>query len=214
MFTITADDHGGVIVVVGCILMTWTLLCFMIRMYNRFTIRASLGLDDFACALATVRAQFKLQADSTLHSNINQAVGVAQTLMMCVAVSYGFGKSHALSSTTKARSAEKACRGVGLEHDDLLLTILRYMYAVAVISLCEIAFSKAAILFFHLRITPRRPQRIACYILAGVCGLWIIIVATLIGTRCGKRTPCILYGRTYHSFVSRRDRRRQPHTHC
>jgi hypothetical protein len=56
MFTITTEDRGGVIVVVGCILMTWTLLCFMIRMYNRFTIRASLGLDDFACGLATVRA--------------------------------------------------------------------------------------------------------------------------------------------------------------
>jgi len=56
MFTITTEDRGGVIIVVGCILMTWTLLCFMIRMYNRFTIRASLGLDDFACGLATVRA--------------------------------------------------------------------------------------------------------------------------------------------------------------
>ena len=56
MFTITTDDRGGVIVVVGCILMTWTLLCFMIRMYNRFTIRASLGLDDFACGVATVCA--------------------------------------------------------------------------------------------------------------------------------------------------------------
>jgi hypothetical protein len=56
MFTITTDDRDGVIVVVGCILMTWTLLCFMIRMYNRFTIRASLGLDDFTCGLATVRA--------------------------------------------------------------------------------------------------------------------------------------------------------------
>jgi hypothetical protein len=55
MFTITTDDRSGVIVVVGCILMTWTLLCFMIRMYNRFTIRASLGLDDFTCGLATVR---------------------------------------------------------------------------------------------------------------------------------------------------------------
>lgn len=53
-FTITPDDHGGVIVVVGCVLMTWTLLCFMIRLYNRFMLRSSLGLDDFACGLATV----------------------------------------------------------------------------------------------------------------------------------------------------------------
>jgi hypothetical protein len=53
-FTITSDDHGGVIVVVGCILMTWTLLCFMIRMYHRIMMRSSLGLDDFACGIATV----------------------------------------------------------------------------------------------------------------------------------------------------------------
>jgi hypothetical protein len=53
-FTITPDDHGGVIVVVGCVLMTWTLLCFMIRLYNRFMMRSSLGLDDVACGIATV----------------------------------------------------------------------------------------------------------------------------------------------------------------
>lgn len=53
-FTITPNDHGGVIVVVGCILMTWTLLCFMIRLYNRFAMRSSLGLDDFACGITTV----------------------------------------------------------------------------------------------------------------------------------------------------------------
>lgn len=53
-FAITPDDHGGVIVVVGCILMTWTLLCFLIRLYNRFAMRSSLGLDDFVCGVATV----------------------------------------------------------------------------------------------------------------------------------------------------------------
>lgn len=53
-FTITPDDHGGIIIVVGFVLMTWTLLCFIIRLYNRFMLRSSLGLDDFACALGTV----------------------------------------------------------------------------------------------------------------------------------------------------------------
>lgn len=67
MFMITKDDHGGIIVVVGCIMMTWTLLCFMIRMYNRFTIRASLGLDDFACGLSTVRAQYRFCDRSVSH---------------------------------------------------------------------------------------------------------------------------------------------------
>jgi len=93
---------------------------------------------------------------------------------------------------------------VQIRPDDLLLTIAKYMYAVAVISLCAIAISKAAMLFFHLRITPRRSQRIACYVLAGICGLWVIVVVVLTGTRCGGKTPWILYGRTCHTFVSRK----------
>ena len=95
--------------------------------------------------------------------------------------------------------------------DDLLLTIVKYMYAVAVISLCAIAISKAAMLFFHLRITPRRAQRITCYVLAGICGLWMIVVMALIGTRCGNKTPWVLYGRTCHTYVSCRVHERQSH---
>ena len=106
-FTITPDDHGGVIVVVGCILMTWTLLCFMIRLYNRFAMRSSLGLDDFACGIATV---FKLQCIrwNDQESNAGQVVGVAQTLLMCVAVSHGFGKSAVLETHGQIHTGEKA----------------------------------------------------------------------------------------------------------
>lgn len=78
------------------------------------------------------------------------------------------------------------------------------MYAVAILSMCTIALSKAAMLFFHLRITPQRSQRIACYALVGLCGTWMVVAMALIGTRCGNHTPWILYGRTCHNFVSRR----------
>jgi hypothetical protein len=89
--------------------------------------------------------------------------------------------------------------------DDLSLTTVKYMYAVAVISLCAIAISKAAMLFFHLRITPRRAQRVTCYVLAGICALWMVVVMVSIGTRCGNKTPWVLYSRTCHAFVSRKD---------
>lgn len=92
--------------------------------------------------------------------------------------------------------------------DDPLLTIAKYMYAIAIVSLCAIAVSKAAMLFFHLRITPRRSQRITCYVLAGICGLWMVVVMALAGTRCGDKTPWLLYGRTCHTLVSRRERER------
>ena len=106
-FTITPDDHGGVIIVVGCILMTWTLLCFLIRLYNRFAMRSSLGLDDFVCGIATVFA-FPEQRLNSHESNTGQVVGVAQTLLMCVAVSNGFGKSAVLETYGQIYTGEKA----------------------------------------------------------------------------------------------------------
>jgi len=106
-FTITPDDHGGVIVVVGCILMAWTLLCFMIRLYNRFAMRSPLGLDDFVCGIATVFTipMRRLKGEG---SNAGQVVGVAQTLLMCVAVSHGFGKSAVLETHGQIHKGEKA----------------------------------------------------------------------------------------------------------
>ena len=106
-FTITPDDHGGAMIVVGCILMTWTLLCFMIRLYNRFAMRSSLGLDDFACGIATVFTMLSFRPRNH-ESNASQVVGVAQTLLMCVAVSYGFGKSAVLETPGQIQTGEKA----------------------------------------------------------------------------------------------------------
>jgi hypothetical protein len=95
-------------IVVGCILVTWTLLCFMIRLYNRFAMRSSLGLDDFACGIATVFS-FTSQRLPSHQSNASQVVGVAQTLLMCVAVSQGFGKSIILETCGQIHTGEKAC---------------------------------------------------------------------------------------------------------
>lgn len=106
-FTIKPDDHGGVIIVVGCILMTWTLLCFLIRLYNRFAMRSSLGLDDFVCGIATVFA-ISMQRLYNHKSNAGQVVGVAQTLLMCVAVSNGLGKSAVLETYGQIHTGEKA----------------------------------------------------------------------------------------------------------
>lgn len=75
------------------------------------------------------------------------------------------------------------------------------MFAVSMLSICAIAASKAAMLLFHLRITPHRTQRSACYALVVLCALWMIVVTALIGTRCGNHEPQRLYGRTCHNFV-------------
>ena len=106
-FTITPDDHGGVIIAVGCILMTWTLLCFLIRLYNRFAMRSSLGLDDFQCGVATVFTSPERRLKGQ-ESNVGQAVGIVQTLLMCVAVSHGFGKSAVLETYGQIHTGDKA----------------------------------------------------------------------------------------------------------
>ncbi|KAM0716554.1 hypothetical protein Q7P37_007999 [Cladosporium fusiforme] len=165
-FTITPDDHGGIMIVVGCILMTWTILCFVIRLYNRFMNRSSLGLDDYFCGLATI-------------------MGVVQTLVMCIAVSHGFGKSLLLVSASRIHLVEK------------------YMYAVSMLSLCANAMSKASMLFFHLRITPLRSQRTVCYVMVGVCMAWMAIAVTLVGTRCGNIHPWMLHGRKCNDYSNR-----------
>lgn len=82
-----------------------------------------------------------------------------------------------------------------------LLTTRKYMYGVTMLSLCANAVSKAAILFFHLRITPLRPQRAACYAMVGVCAVWMVVVVALIATRCGNSHPWMLHGRHCYNYV-------------
>jgi len=53
-FNITATDHGGVVIAASTLLLTWMLLCFIIRIYNRLAHAAALGPDDLVCGAATV----------------------------------------------------------------------------------------------------------------------------------------------------------------
>lgn len=79
------------------------------------------------------------------------------------------------------------------------------MYAVAILSVGAIAITKAAMLFFHLRITPHRSQRITCYALVALCTVWAVVVMTLVGTRCGNHTPETLYAKYCENYVSKSD---------
>lgn len=79
----------------------------MIRLYNRFAMRSSLGLDDFVCGITTVFT-IPIRRLNGEESNAGQVVGVAQTLLMCVAVSHGFGKSAVLETHGQIHTGEKA----------------------------------------------------------------------------------------------------------
>lgn len=56
LFVVTPDDHGAIALIATTLLMVWTILCFLIRLYTRLSQRALLGLDDLVCGLTTVRS--------------------------------------------------------------------------------------------------------------------------------------------------------------
>lgn len=55
-FVVTPSDHGGVAVIVSTLLMTWSILCFLIRIYTRQNGPRMFGVDDWLCLAATVSA--------------------------------------------------------------------------------------------------------------------------------------------------------------
>lgn len=56
-FVVDATDHGGVAVIVSTLLMTWSVLCFLIRIYTRQG-ASNLSVDDWLCLAATVSERY------------------------------------------------------------------------------------------------------------------------------------------------------------
>jgi hypothetical protein len=53
-FITTPDDHGGIVLTVSTLLMTWMILCCLIRIYLRVDVNGPFGLDDLTVCVATV----------------------------------------------------------------------------------------------------------------------------------------------------------------
>jgi hypothetical protein len=53
-FITTPDDHGGIALTVSTLLMTWMILCCLIRIYLRADVNGPFGLDDLTVCVATV----------------------------------------------------------------------------------------------------------------------------------------------------------------
>lgn len=95
-FIITPNDQSGTIVVTATLLMTWSLLCLLIRVYNRLSLSSSLGIDDLASGISTVRATINLCRRKSPSLTASKLLGVIQTIVACVGVSHGLGKSSTL----------------------------------------------------------------------------------------------------------------------
>lgn len=95
-FIITPNDQSGTIVVTATLLMTWSLLCLLIRVYNRLSLSSSLGLDDLASGISTVRTTINLCRRKSPSLTAPKLLGVIQTIVACVGVSHGLGQSDAL----------------------------------------------------------------------------------------------------------------------
>jgi hypothetical protein len=53
-FVTTDQDHGGVALVICTLMATWSVLCWIVRVYMRATVSAPFGVDDLVCTIATV----------------------------------------------------------------------------------------------------------------------------------------------------------------
>ncbi len=53
-FITTPEDHGGILLAVSAVLMTYTALFFLIRIYMRAGINGPFALDDITVGVGTV----------------------------------------------------------------------------------------------------------------------------------------------------------------
>lgn len=77
----------------------------------------------------------------------------------------------------------------------------QYEYAVELLCLLAIGFSKVAMLCFFLRITPQRTQRLACYALVATSAAWTIAVVATAATRCDNANAHELLGKACDDYV-------------
>ena len=100
-FITTKDDHAGVALTVCTLLATWTVLCFVIRIHQRSSLRTTIGPDDIVCGVATVgngKTRSALVSLLLIYCD-DQVFAVIQTIVSGLAIAYGFGKSTELGPT-------------------------------------------------------------------------------------------------------------------
>lgn len=59
-YIITDTDQRGIIVIVATLLMSWMALCFLVRIFIRFSINGPFGWDDLLTGVATVRLFYRI----------------------------------------------------------------------------------------------------------------------------------------------------------
>jgi hypothetical protein len=65
-FVTTDQDHGGIALVICTMMASWSVLCWMVRLYMRATVSAPFGVDDLVCTIATVCSMSNLFLDEAL----------------------------------------------------------------------------------------------------------------------------------------------------
>jgi hypothetical protein len=56
-FVVSDTNHGGLALIVTLLLMAWSLMCYLIRVYTRVSNRTTIfGVDDITCLFSTVGA--------------------------------------------------------------------------------------------------------------------------------------------------------------
>jgi hypothetical protein len=58
-YLVTDTDHGALLVIAATVLVSWTVLCWIIRLYTREVINGPFGMDDAAVTVASVSTSLK-----------------------------------------------------------------------------------------------------------------------------------------------------------
>ncbi|EAW25109.1 uncharacterized protein NFIA_105970 [Aspergillus fischeri NRRL 181] len=148
------DDlhHGAWIIITAAFGLVVSLVCLLIRVYVRLALSPPFAYDDYVLLGATV-------------------VAIAQSTLIFVAVSQGFGTSIDLLVQEQINRIQT------------LVTISDILYLIT------IYVSKCCVVGIYLRLTPQKTHNRISWATLILCTLWIIPSALILAVNCEMNRP-------------------------
>ncbi|GFF23535.1 hypothetical protein IFM58399_00326 [Aspergillus lentulus] len=148
------DDlhHGAWIIITAAFGLVVSLVCLLIRVYVRLALSPPFAYDDYVLLGATV-------------------VAIAQSTLIFVAVSQGFGTSINLLAQEQVNRIQT------------LVTISDILYLIT------IYVSKCCVVGIYLRLTPQKTHNQISWATLILCTLWIIPSALILAVNCEMNRP-------------------------
>jgi hypothetical protein len=176
---ITADDHGGYVVILA-----WTTMCFfslsvITRIGTRLIPVRVHGTDDVVIALSSVGGGEPIQVVPLKEADrATQVFGIAQTTAIYLSASNGLGR-HIESLTDHAYDR-----------------FAKAYYASDILFVITIYLAKISLVLFIIRLTPSQKILHLCYSFIIALTLWVLATTLLLGFQCPLARPWEFLPRT------------------